>query len=103
MRPGGRTYAFDGPYIFDVSVLAVTRSFSTEADILLPPHFLTLGVSSFYHCKTISTLVFPPETRLRSFDEGCFARSTIEFITIPRSVEILGRRCFYGCLSLSKL
>jgi hypothetical protein len=40
---------------------------------------------------------------LTRIESGAFSNSSLRSILIPRNVEILGSKCFYGCTSLSSI
>jgi hypothetical protein len=45
------------------------------------------------HSK-VGALIFEADSRLRVMEEACFRQCTLASITIPRSVEVLGKFCF---------
>jgi hypothetical protein len=52
------------------------------------------------HEKSLRGFTFGPATLVKRFDEWAFCDSGIRSMTIPRSVETIGKFCFHACLSL---
>jgi hypothetical protein len=63
--------------------------------IHIPRSVLTIGKACF-EFTTIESLTFEPGSQLRLFDESCFHACSLKLICIPRSVEVIGPKCFYG-------
>lgn len=78
--------------------------------ITIPSSVLTIGERAFGRCEKLRTVVFSPNSRLKTIMgetdasggafSGCEALSTI---SIPASVEVVGQRAFLGCTSLSSI
>ena len=62
---------------------------------------VTLGESAFSGCARLRVLVLPGG--LRKIGSQCFARCGLEQIKIPKSVQEICRRAFYGCKCLAEL
>lgn len=62
-----------------------------------------LGDRLFYGADNLTEVVFP-ETSLKSIGEGAFRLcASLEEVTLPDSLEELGRVSFYQCISLRKV
>lgn len=57
-----------------------------------------IGGSSFYKC---SSLVNVTLLNTKTIGSMAFSETSIENITIPKSVELVGNNCFYNCKKLS--
>jgi hypothetical protein len=57
----------------------------------------------FSHCKSLSAIVFESNSKLKKIGGQAFCHSEIKTIGIPGSVEKIGKYCFCGCGSFSKI
>jgi hypothetical protein len=62
--------------------------------ICLPSTVTELGPQCFRGCQELSFVGFAPKASLRKIAEQCFQFTSLEFIVIPSSVEIIEERAF---------
>jgi hypothetical protein len=64
----------------------------------------TLFPASFVGKSALTTLTFEPQSRLKSLPNYCcFSCLTLCSVSIPRSVRIIGERCFEKCSQLMEV
>jgi hypothetical protein len=100
---GAQVFAFDGSCVFNVSTMTLIRSFSEDPIVSFCDLYSCLGPSSFAGCCKLQRVHFGETSRIRQFDTACFARSQIESINIPKTVEIIKSRAFYNCKQLREV
>jgi hypothetical protein len=54
------------------------------------------GISA---CERLKSVVFENGSKLEQIDSRVFSKTGLKFVTIPGSVEVLGKECFSGCRS----
>jgi hypothetical protein len=53
-----------------------------------------IGCLCFEGCKSLSEVIFEPQSRLRIMPESCFQGTCLRKVKIPRSVEVIEGKCF---------
>jgi hypothetical protein len=100
---GASVFAFDGACIFDVPTMTLVRCFGEDADAAFCDLYNSLGPSCFVGSRTFRSILFGANCSVRQFAVKCSARSSIECLSVPATVEATGRRAFFGCArSLSR-
>jgi hypothetical protein len=79
------------------------RSFSTLSIVSIPFDIEILGPSCFESCKSLASVTFAHDSRIRRIESLAFSNSSLRSITIPSGVEILGSSCFAQCKSLTSI
>jgi hypothetical protein len=64
--------------------------------IRIPGSVEGLGRLCFHNCSKLKVIEFEFESRLTRISELCFYQCSLATVCIPRSVEILVDKCFYG-------
>lgn len=63
-----------------------------------------LGYNAFYNCTSLKTVLMDENAAFENFNEGVFYNCTsLAELTIPNSVNHVGKNAFYGCNSLLEL
>lgn len=63
-----------------------------------------LGYNAFYNCTSLKTVLMDETATFESLSEGVFYNCTsLTELTIPNSVNHVGKNAFYGCNSLLEL
>jgi hypothetical protein len=70
---------------------------------MIPFNIEIICSSCFSYCKSLSSISFENDSRLRRIESDAFFASALESITIHRGVEILSSSCFSYCKSLSSI
>jgi hypothetical protein len=71
------------------------REAEIKSTVLLPTTVEFLGPRCFQNCKMVE-FSFGDNLHLHDIPDFCFYHSSIRKITIPRSVQALGKSCFAG-------
>jgi hypothetical protein len=71
--------------------------------IWFPNEIEKLEGRSFFQCASIAEVHFPPDCKLREIGDEAFCESSLEQISIPRTVTFLGRSCFAHCQALKSV
>lgn len=59
-----------------------------------------IGCFAFYKQKSIKNISFDDNSEIRTFEEKAFYLSSLEYISIPRTVERIESECFSECKNL---
>lgn len=79
-------------------------------EITVPASVTSLGARLFEYCSNLKSVEFEKGSRVKNIGSNVFGSSTekealnaLEKITIPASVEVLGKNAFYNCKSLKSV
>ena len=62
-----------------------------------------IGTHAFYSCASLKCVTFASGSKLEKIESGCFYKSGIERIIIPRSVEEIQDSAFGYCKNLKEV
>lgn len=68
--------------------------------IEFPINVETICSSAFHMCTGIQKIIFPENSKLERIETGCFTRSSVETVILPRKVRYIGNASFNLCRSL---
>lgn len=79
-------------------------AFLKAASITIPSSVEYLGDNAFYLCKSLASIEFAENSKLKTIDDYAFdCCGSLESITIPASVETIGNRAFNQCNALENV
>ncbi len=79
-------------------------AFLKAASITIPSSVEYLGDNAFYFCKSLASIEFAENSKLKTIDDYAFQScGSLESITIPASVETIGDRAFNQCNALENV
>jgi hypothetical protein len=92
---GNNTIVVENDLLIDIVSHKLIRNFSSKAIILLPNDIEILRSSSFSWCDRLLAISFNSNSRLVRIESEAFSGSSLQSITIPHNIEILGFRMFF--------
>jgi hypothetical protein len=91
----------NGKRIVVVKINGLSNWCGIEAYI--PNSIERIEANCFFGCKSLSTIIFEADPRLREIGEGAFRQSNIKSLDVPRTVENIGESAFRGCSSICSI
>jgi predicted metal-binding protein len=77
------------------------RNFSTSPAIEIAENIEILGSKCFTYCKSLSSITFESNSRLRRIESFAFSYSSLQSIVIPKNVQFIDGSAFIGVTLLS--
>jgi hypothetical protein len=65
--------------------------------IIIPSAVEHTGLSCFAHCRSMASVKFSLNCRLKDFESELFFFSGLTRIMVPRSIEVISDTCFAHC------
>jgi hypothetical protein len=90
-------FSIDRDFLVDNAEKRLVRCIGESNHIHIWQDIENLGEWSFFGCDCIEEITFDPNSRLRGIDNGCFGRSSLESIHIPRNVDFIHEDAFWNC------
>jgi predicted transcriptional regulator len=103
IEAGNDIFHVEHDFLIDILHHKLIRNFSNSSNIEIPRTIEILCSSCFSKCKSLSSISFESNSRLKRIESSAFSESSLESIEIPQSVEILCSSCFSKCASLSSI
>lgn len=69
----------------------------------ISPSIKRISSFAFSDCMKIHSIEFSEDSQLNSIGEDAFSFSSIEYITIPKTVEVIRKNCFAYCQNLNTI
>jgi hypothetical protein len=86
----------------DIEIPSYYCAQSSFQSILIFHQFISLYLSCFSYCPSLTTIDFP--SSITSLGSSCFSGCTsLQAINLPSSITSLGSSCFEGCTSLQTI
>jgi hypothetical protein len=93
----------DDDFILSLDSRVLLRHLSDEPKLLIGSNIEVI-VANAFKCTGVSSVLFESGTRLIEIGSESFPSCrSLEAFTVPESVEILGDRCFKGCLEMETI
>jgi Fe-S-cluster containining protein len=109
---GNITFAKGSNYVIDESVCYLKNPDGTcvlvgvfngvSKDIRIPSNVVKIGANAFCQ-KGVNTVTFEAGSKLKEIGNWAFNQTNLQSITIPNSVEKIGKECFWACNSLTEV
>jgi hypothetical protein len=85
----------------EIEEFAITGSGLTS--IIIPASVEIFHKQCFSNCKSLTSIIFEPNSQLHRIQEFAFTFSRFTSIIIPASVELLCTSSFFNCKSLAAI
>jgi hypothetical protein len=104
IESGNPFFRVTGPFLVDLEGVRIVRYFGSGSEVVTIANEIEILSSSSFAFALISTIRFESMSKLSLIeDETFYFCDQLQSITIPSSVTILGKRCFYNCCLLQIL
>jgi hypothetical protein len=98
---GNEFYSFSNHCLVNFAGTYLVRYLGSSSAPVVDDGILTLGSYCFANNKVITAVIFRSTTKLREIESSAFENCEyLKSMSIPPSVEVIGRRCFFNCVSL---
>jgi hypothetical protein len=98
---GNETFSLENDFLIDIIHHRLVHSFSNSSNITIPAHIEILGSSCFFHCDSLISISFEPNSRLRRIESDAFFRSSLQSMVIPHTVQFIDSSAFINVISSS--
>jgi hypothetical protein len=71
--------------------------------VRIPPKVEFIGEGCFWHCESLTEIIFENDSNLKRIDKSAFSSSGLKAVRIPPKVEFIGEYCFCECKSLNEV
>jgi hypothetical protein len=101
VSPGNRHFRVDGNFLMTKDGREVVRYFGMECEVFVASSVEVLRKSSFESCDLLRSLIFEPESKLKTIGISALADcKSFLGISIPGSVEVIEDAALKGCAGL---
>jgi hypothetical protein len=101
IEPHNRNFAIESSVLYNSAKTTLLRAFARWGDVEILPTAETLAEFCFADSATISSIVIGPS--VRHIESFAFTQSSLQYVRISRTVEVVGVSCFAKCESLSEV
>jgi hypothetical protein len=96
IETGHERYEIQDSFLVDIVDHRLIRSFASSSHINICGAIEILGSACFCDCKSLSSISFESNSRLKRIESHAFSFSSLQFIEIPRNVRFIDGSAFLG-------